>query len=173
MQNPKGVEALIPRLEDPDPGVRRDAARALARIGTGRAVKALIDVARQLPELTELVAGCLGDTRSDAGVQALVGMVHPKSCYPHPVRIEAVRSLGRTRSVHSLEALDQILSRSSFPFFGRSKRRALRVAAAHAIGRIGGEEASLVLGAHARSGDFTVRKACREALERMARSETP
>jgi hypothetical protein len=44
------------------------------------------------------------------------------------------------------------------------------VAAAQAIGQIGGNSASEVLAAHARRGDPAVRHACEEAARRLAAS---
>jgi hypothetical protein len=170
MQNPRGVDCLLDRLIEPNRELRHEIMRALARIGTARAVKGLIDAAREFPELAELVAGCLGDTRSEAAIQALCGILRPKAKYNNNVKREAIRSLGRIRSTIALPTLNQVLNQSSF-FFRSGSTRMLRITAAQAIGKIGGPEASAILGAHARRGDPAVQKACRESLERMARSE--
>lgn len=169
-QNPRGVDCLLDRLLDDDPEMQREVARALARIGTGRAVKGLVEAARRCPELAELVASSLGDTRSPAALQALIGMLDRRARYPTAVKRAAIRSLGRMRSPHALAVLRQVLERRSLLFFRARKNRELRVAAAQAIGKIGGDEATLVLSAHARSGDPEVARVCRESLERLASS---
>jgi len=167
MQNPKGTEFLLDRLTAPDADLRRETARALARIGTARAVGGLVDAARHSPEMAQLVAGCLGDARSRAALQALVGMLYENSRYDASVRAEAARSLGRMRDPEALAALGRVLEQRSFHPFHRARRRTLRVAAAQAIGRIGGAEASALLGRFARRGDGSIQRVCRASLQRM------
>jgi HEAT repeat protein len=170
MQNPRGVDFLLDRLLDPSEELRQEVARALARIGTERAVEGLIEAANQFPELAPLVASCLGETRNEAALQGLVRMLQPKAKYSDEVQREAIRSLGRIGSTIALATLAQILDRSPY-FFKIRGTRMLRLAAAQAIGRIGGDEAAAVLSAQSRRGDPAVRKACRQALERIARAE--
>ncbi len=173
MQNPRGVEHLLNLLQESNADVFRELIRAVARIGNPPAVKGLVDVARKNSELAELVAACLGDTRSEAAVQALIGMMDHKSSYPGRVKREAIRSIGRIGNSSALGALEQILTRRTPLFFRAARTRALRVAAAQAIGRIGGPQASALLNAYARRGDRAVAKACRQSLDRLARVELP
>ena len=169
MQNPRGAEFLLERLHEPDQEIRHEVARSLARIGTSQAVRALVDAARRSTDLAELVASSLGDTRSAAALQALIGMLDTKAKYPDKVKQGAIRSLGRMRSAHALSALRSILDRGGLFFFRRGRDRILRITAAQAIARIGGEEASTLLRAHSKRGDQAVARACRESLERMER----
>ena len=170
MQNPRSTDVLLAKLREPDDELQREAARALARIGTEAAVQGLLEAAGELPELRSAVTTCLGETRSPAAVRALAQILDGRSRYPEHEQREAIRSLGRIRSAEALAALKRVLGRQTF--FRRKRTRILRIAAARAIGRIGGDDASLVLGEHAVDADPAVRKASRESLERMSRAET-
>ena len=170
MQNPRAMDALLERLKGPDDDLQREAARGLARIGTDRAVQSLLQAANELPELTTVVIACLGEARSPAAVQALAQILDTNSRYSENEQREAIRSLGRIRNPEALAPLKQILGRETF--LRRRRTRALRIAAARAIGRIGGDDASMALAEHAVGPDPAVRKACQESLKRMSRAET-
>jgi hypothetical protein len=171
MQHPGAADFLLKKLLEPDEELQREAARALARIGTDRAVQGLLQASRTLPELTSVVTACLGETRSEAAVPVLAQILDPSHKYPEHEQREAIHSLGRIRNPNALRPLKQVMERRSF--FRRRRNRMLRIAAARAIGRIGGKDASALLAAYTEGGDPAVRKACRESLERMARAETP
>ncbi len=171
MQHPGAADFLLKKLLEPDEELQREAARALARIGTDRAVQGLLRASRKLPELTSVVTTCLGETRSEAAVPVLAQILDPSQKYPEHEQREAIRSLGRIRNPNALGALKQVMERRSF--FRRKRNRMLRIAAARAIGRIGGKAASALLATYAEGGDPAVRRACRESIERMARAETP
>jgi len=168
MQNPNAAPALLQKLAEPDDEFQRDAARALARIGTDQAVQGLLRAAQELPELISVVTTCLGETRSPAAVRALGHILDPQQRHPEHEQREAIRSLGRIRNPEALGTLKQVLERRTF--FRRMRTRRLRIAAARAIGRIGGEEASRLLAQHAEENDEPVQTACRESLERMSRA---
>ncbi len=170
MQNPRAMDALLERLQESDDDLQREAARGLARIGTEHAVQGLLQAANKLPELTSVVIACLGEARSPAAVQALAKILDTSSRYSENEQREAIRSLGRIRNPEALAPLKHVLARKTF--LRRKRTRALRIAAARAIGRIGGDDASMALAEHAVGPDPAVRKACHESLERMSRAET-
>jgi len=167
IQNPRAAKFIARKLQEPDEELQSEAAKALARIGTDQAVALLLSGSEQFPELTSVVTTCLGETRSEAAVTALAQIVESNKKYAEHDQREAIRSLGRMRNRNALEPLKRVLGRRSF--FHRRRNRMLRIAAARAIGRIGGNDASDLLATHAKGGDPTVQKACRESLERMAR----
>ncbi len=170
MQNPRAMDALLERLQEPDDDLQQEAARGLARIGTDHAVQGLLQAANKLPKLTSVVIACLGEARSPAAVQALTHILDTNSRYSENEQREAIRSLGRIRNPEALAPLKRVLGRKTF--LRRKRTRALRIAAARAIGRIGGDDASMALAEHAVGPDPAVRKACHESLERMSRAET-
>jgi hypothetical protein len=166
MQNPRGVEFLIDRLAHPELPVKKEVALALARIGIERAVEGLIAALQSDEETARIAAAALGGTRSDAPVAALIALAEPASRCGDDLRREAIRSLGRLGCSEAVPALSRVLEHR--PLFGRRRSRDLRVAAAHALGRIGGEDASNVLTVHAERGEGRVRQACAEALRLLA-----
>jgi HEAT repeat protein len=95
-------------------------------------------------------------------MQALVGVIESSGRRSLQLRREAVRSLGRIGRSEAAGALAQVLQRRAW--FRRKHNRLLRVAAAHALGRIGGPDAFGYLDEHSRHGDPAVRQACSEAL---------
>lgn len=167
MQNPAAVEVLADRIHDGDLAVRREVALALARIGTDRAVRVLADAAGGEPEVAALAVGSLGSCPNRTAVRVLIDTIADSSRAPEAVRREAIRSLGRIGAPTALDPLGQILERRTL--LGRKRNRPLRIAAAHAIGRIGGERAYLLLSAHTKDGDAEVAQVCREALRHASR----
>jgi HEAT repeat protein len=163
MQNPRGVEYLAQLLDGDDPNVRREAARALLRIGTERAIFTLVDALGQDEPTALVAASCLGSTRNRSALRALIQAVPDEAGRPPAVRIEAIRGLGRIRHESAVPALSAVLQSGSL--FRRGEERELRVAAAHALGRIGGDEASAALRAAAGRGDAAVCEACAQALQ--------
>ncbi|MCH6562283.1 MAG: HEAT repeat domain-containing protein [Myxococcales bacterium] len=170
MQNPRATDALLERLQEPDNDLQQEAARGLARIGTEHALQGLLQAANKLPELTSVVIASLGEARSPSAVQALAQMLDTNSRYSENEQREAIRSLGRIRNPEALAPLKHVLGRKTF--LRRKRTRALRIAAARALGRIGGDDASMALAEHAVGPDPALRKACHESLERMSRAET-
>ncbi|HXX49547.1 MAG TPA: HEAT repeat domain-containing protein [Myxococcota bacterium] len=168
MQNPRGVEFLADALRADDVALAREAARALARIPTDSAVAALVAGLRLAPAVAETCAGCLGGVRQTQAARALGELLDLERDVPDGLRREAIRSLGRLASAEALNRLKRVLDHA--PFLGRARFRALRVAAAQAIGQIGGPVAIQALAPHARRGDAEVRQACAEAVRRIERA---
>jgi HEAT repeat protein len=168
MQNPRGVEFLADALRSSDVQLAREAARSLARIPTDSAVGALVAGLRLAPAVAETCAGCLGGVRQTSAARALGELLDLDRTVPDGLRREAIRSLGRLASAEALNRLKRVLDHA--PLFGRAKFRALRVAAAQAIGQIAGPVAIQALHPHARRGDPEVRQACAEAIRRVERA---
>jgi HEAT repeat protein len=104
--------------------------------------------------------------RHPAALPALAALADERSRRSESVRRAAIAGLGRIGSPAALARLQRILDHA--PLFGAARLRSLRVAAAQAIGQIGGNSAAEVLAAHANRGDLEVRHACQEAARRLA-----
>jgi hypothetical protein len=167
MQHPRGVEFLAEHLRNPDTHVKKEVSMALTRIGTRRALEHLLRALQEDAATAQIVAASLGNVRGDAAVSSLIAAVEPGADRPDEVRREAIRSLGRIGRREATPTLARVLERA--PWFGRKRSRLLRVAAAHALGRIGGAEAQALLDQQARRGDKLVRQACSEALQILTR----
>ncbi|HTO09809.1 MAG TPA: HEAT repeat domain-containing protein [Myxococcota bacterium] len=168
MQNPRGIQFLADSLRASDVAVAREAARALARVGTDAAVAALVAGLRLAQPVAETCASCLGGMRQASAARALGDLLDLERDFPDGLRREAIRSLGRLASIDALNRLKRVLDHA--PFFGRTRFRSLRIAAAQAIGQIGGPVALQTLHPHARGGDADVRQACQEAIRRIERA---
>ncbi len=168
LQHPGGIEFLVRHLAFPDPMVKKEIARALARIPSERATAALVAALGADPATAEIAAAALGHAQSDSALEALLRVADSGSPCPVLVRREAIRSLGRLRRSEALPQLERVLRRRTW--FQRKWNRTLRVAAAQALGRLGGARAFALLEEHARSGDPAVREACSESLRALARS---
>ena len=86
-------DALLAALSDPQPKVRREAARALARLGDARAVALIVQGIEAAPDLLEEeTVDALGRIGDPAAIPALVATLEN----PRPLlRRAAARSLGR------------------------------------------------------------------------------
>ncbi len=166
MQNPKGVSFLADALSAPDSALAREAAQALVRIGDDAAAQALISGLARSDDVAETCAGCLGNLKHPAALPALAALADERSRRADNVRRAAIASLGRIGSPAALARLKRILDHA--PFLGAARVRGLRMAAAQAVGQIGGNSALEVLEAHARRGDPEVRRVCEEAARRLA-----
>jgi HEAT repeat protein len=161
-QNPAGVELLIDTLRDPNLTVRFDVALGLARIGSPRATRALVNALDADSETAEIAASALGHDRSREGLDALLAAVRKRSDLADGVRLAAIHSLGRLGGPDALGALRWVLETKSR--HERRRLRPLRPAAVQALGQIGGEGACEILERHAARGDRSVRMACRAVL---------
>jgi HEAT repeat protein len=166
LQHPRAVEQLAAQLQTSDVGLRTEVARSLARIGSPAAVAALVDALRGPVELARLAASCLGAVRQRSAVAALSELAVGRSGAPDDVVDEAIRSLGRIGDHGSVPALVDVLSHK--PLLGARRLRSRRIAAAQALGRVGGREAYRALEAHAQRGEREVREACQRAIRALA-----
>lgn len=168
MQNPSGVEFLADSLHSSDAAMQREVAQSLARIGTNRAVRALTEALDADPELAVIAASALGNCRTRAATRALLDVLPEKSGKHETLKREAIRALGRIADPDTLTPLLEILDRKGF--MSRKKARPMRIAAAQAIARIGGEQAFMALSTHASSGDPQVQRVCEELVRQVERS---
>ncbi len=166
LQHPRAVEHLDTALRsDENPGIRLQAARALVRIGSERAIDALLTALEADVECAELAARCLGRARDPRVTGALIATIYEHSGHPDAVRRQAIQSLGKLGGDEALDALRGLLEQRSL--LKRKRVRSLRIAAAQAIARIGSGSARVALEANARQGDTAVRRACHSALKQL------
>lgn len=163
-QHPRGVAFLTEQLAHPDPGVRREVARALARIGTRRAVRVLIEALHGEPSVAEFAALGLGESASQPAQSALVEVAENEQA-PQALRGHAIRALGRLGDPASIPLLESVLGTRRL--LRAWRQRPLRLLAAEALARVGGERARVALEAFADDGDRAVRAACREGLRSL------
>jgi HEAT repeat protein len=165
------ISALIALLKDPDPYVRTDAVKALARIDDGRIEAPLLAIltARPADASVESIgpwlaaAGALQERKCARAKAPLRKAL--QSGYPEPVRCQAAWSLGGLRDTLAVPALMAMLSDSTVS--GRNLtlvQSDARTSAAYALGRIGDERAIAPLKALVSARDRKLAATAREAL---------
>lgn len=125
-------DEIVKALGDPSPRVRRNAARALARLGDARLAEHLVSHIDQHPDLIEEeTVEALGELGSAHAVPTLVQLLKsPRSL----LRRAAAKSLGRLGSPDAIEALTAAAQEVGDPDLRRSSIQALRMLEARDAG---------------------------------------
>jgi HEAT repeat protein len=167
LQHPKGVPALAAALRAADAGLCGDAARALARIGNTAAVHALVETLGTGEGAARAVVNALSGCKHPLAVRALCDVASGRrELAAESIAVDAIRALGHPGNGGAVATLTAILERRSL--LGRSRERPRRMAAALALGRVGGLAAQRTLEAHARRDETDVSDACQRALRELA-----
>jgi HEAT repeat protein len=167
MQNAGTVSDLAELLADEDLDLRREAAKALVRVGSPEAVEALVAALSSPHEgMPGHAAFCLGVAGGTRGLQALLATAKlDGSTETLELAREAVRALGRMGRPEAAPELEKLLERRSF--FRRKPLRALHLAVVAALAKLPGEGARAALERSASHGDGEVREAARQTLGRL------
>jgi HEAT repeat protein len=168
-QNPGAIAKLADLLKSsPDKEAREEAAKALVRIGTPRAVEILVGCIDD-PRMGDAAVYCLGACGSARPVEPLVAAMHAAIDAGRLDRArEIIRALGRLGRAEAVPALAELLLRKSV--LGRRKLREVKLASATALAGLPGDEAVGALAQAARSRDPQLRRVAQTALDRRARS---
>lgn len=157
-----------PLLGHLDVRVRREAIRALTRIGGNEAVDILLRIVdRGDPDLRPHALLSLGAMKNPAAVPTLLQIVEK----PDPwvkmgeVKKEAIRALGEIGSTEAIPALTTLLKRRKF--WGRARFDELRAAAAISLGDIGHANAVEALKTAAEDRSSPVARAAGQALKQL------
>ncbi len=171
-QNPGAVPRLAEILTGDDAVLRDEAGKALVRIGSARALDALISaLGSRVAGVPALAAYCLAASGSPRAVEPLLHAMHEAiESREMTFAREAIRGLGRLARPEATEALAELLLRKSL--VNRKHLREIKVVAASALGRIPGDEAVGALAQAAQSRDGQLRRAAQTALDRRAKALT-
>lgn len=169
LRNHDCVLALKKPLYHPDLRVRKEAIRALMKIGGESAALMLLSL---LDEADEVVVRhavlALGLMRSREAVPALLRLLERRDLLLKElgVKKEVVQALGRIGDRRVTPQLIRMLGSRGWPVLGRWLE--LKVAIASTLGVMGDETALSALAAHAK-GSGELAEACREALDALER----
>jgi HEAT repeat protein len=125
-------DEIVKALGDPSPRVRRNAARALARLGDQRFAEHLIQHVEDHPDLIEEeTVEALGEIGNPVAVETLVKLLKsPRSL----LRRAAAKALARLESPDSIEALTVAAQEVGDPDLRRASIQALRILGATEAG---------------------------------------
>lgn len=165
LEEEKDVEGLIRALKDKDYLTRKEAARALKRVGDERAVNALIESLRYkswhsdyviLSTVRENSAEALGKIMDTRAIPALIQAMEDDP--DEEVRLKAALALGELGDEKAVDALITALEDSNW---------SVRRTAANALGRIGDDRAVPYLIKTLEDKDWHVRKYAAVSLGKM------
>jgi HEAT repeat protein len=173
MRDVAAIEPLRPLLQHRDLRVRREALRALTRIG-GNSVIAIIAKILQGndSELRRQAMLCLGAIKNPATIPLLVQFLQIRDWrfLRLEAKIDAIRALGEIGSAEVLPELMAIVNHRCL--FYRSRNDLLRATALSAMGEIGGLEAVHFLEIMGGASSPIIGKAAANALK-QARKGLP
>lgn len=164
MQNAEAVDDLAALLGNGDADLRREAAKALVRIGTPDAIEALAGALRSPhDDMPGHAAFCLGVAGGTRALEILIATARRDGgADTLDLAREAIRGLGRMGRHEAVPVLVELLERRSF--LRRKRIREIHLAAVAALAKISGDAARAALEHAARRGDSEVRDAARQAL---------
>ena len=169
------IQSLSRFLRHQNPEVRRETVRALARIRTPETVNLLVEALDDRDEKVQREA-CLGlgAMKDVSTVPSLIEVVRPPRSFRREkrravaVRCAALWALGEIGDKSAIPYCRHFLDHRVWtPLFGK-KRVELKVAAARALGSIGGEESLRALKAHVQDRRPEVRLAVSQSIRRIA-----
>jgi HEAT repeat protein len=166
IQHPAAVAPLRRLLSREDPELRREVAKALAKIGHPSAIDALVAaLGSRTPGVPALAAYCLGVTSSSRAASGLCEALRAAMTRgDFALAREIVRSLGRLARPATVPELSAVLDRRSV--FQRKALRELKGIVIETLAKMTGEEALKALSAAAASRDEPVAEIARRALAR-------
>jgi len=164
---------LTPLLEHKEIRVRREAIRAITRIGGQRAVNILLQAAASDDqELRRQALLSLGAIRAASAIPTLIKLLEQSGWNRRTVDIkkDAIRALGEIRSSDAVAPLLKVLARGHL--WRRALNDELRVAAAAALGEIGDENARAGLEKATNDRSAPVARAAAQALMQMEKDNS-
>lgn len=164
---------LTAHLQHPDMRVRREAIRALTRIGGASAIGILLQaVEGDDQDLRRQALLSLGAMKSPAAVPTLLKLVmrhDPRFKHLEETK-EAIKALGEIGSAEAIPALLAILRQRSF--FRRAQLDEVRATAVLALGEIGSPDPLAALESAIDDRSKTVARAAVQAVKQIRKGET-
>ncbi|MBN1881410.1 MAG: HEAT repeat domain-containing protein [Deltaproteobacteria bacterium] len=163
--NERSLGPLMRIINHDDVRIQREVIHALTKIGGKQVIvfllKLLEDAEPQQAIIIINALGVLGDTMATA---PLVDIAKKRDILyrNYELRKEAINNLGRLKSTEAIDALGKILLKAEF--LGGLRNEDLRISAAKALGRIGGEEAVAYLISAVQKRDRIIRRAAESCL---------
>jgi HEAT repeat protein len=161
------VEALGHHVKHPDRRVRREVVRAMAKIGGRQAARFLRECVTDADAVVrQAVIGYLGAARDSVALPPLMALAgeRPRDKEGQDLRKTAIMALGQIGNRTAVPVLTHLVHKRSW--FRRGEAEDVRIAAAAALGLLGGPEAVEAL-QRAKGSGGRVGEACEQALARL------
>lgn len=168
----EATEHLQKALGHRDVRVRREAIRALTKIGGKNAIGVLLRmVVGNDPEMSRQALLSLGAMKNETAVPTLVKLVQSMENKPGTVEIkkDAIKALGDIGSLEALPTLYEILNKKTF--WRRNLVDEVRASAALAIANIGSQQSAETLQSAMDDKSETVARAATKAYKQLKRNE--
>ena len=165
---PQTIPALRSVLAHADLRVRREAVKAMTRIGTSAAADALLErLGDPDPGARQSVMAALGTLKVTRAIGPLAEVARQFSAFAKEGETQkaAILALGAIGDPQVVPVLVALLCRRTW--LNRRLNEEVRAAAATALGMVGGEQATAALLAEAKRGAGPVPSACQVALDRL------
>jgi len=167
-----GAKPLLDAVRYPDIRVRKEALKALVKIGVPEVIKRLIEIidSKETQEMRIHAVRLLGMVGDRSATPSLVKILKNRGMLLDNIELleEAVRALGKMKSPQAVPILSELLFKRSR--FAQAKSINLGVEAAESLGAIGGEEAGEVLTKGTENKHSEIRLACLKALKANLKS---
>lgn len=169
----ESVESIKPFIVHRDSKVKREAIRSLSRIKAIESSRALTTALQRVsdPDTRSMIVLSLGESRDPAAVPALVKLLKKQPLREDTVALleATVDALGRIGSKEALPHVIGVLNQRSL--FNRELCMRLRVKAAQALGRLGGESAIQALARYTRGGDDSLKRTATAVMEALLEND--
>jgi len=167
MKSPDSVPVLMKAAQHPDIRVKKEAMKALAKIGSPEGMQKLVEIAdsKGHPEIGIHAIRLLGKAGEQGAVPALIRILKNRGAMLDNFELleETVRSLGQIGAVEAVPVLREILLKRNI--LARNKSVNLGLEAAESLGLIGGKEAIDALKKGAESSQQQIRLTCLKSLK--------
>jgi len=171
IREPEALPGIEKTLSHNDQRVRREAIRAINRIGGNASIRLLLQLVEgDYSDMRRQAMLSLGAMKNPAAIPPLVRIVQTKDPRLRLLeqKKEAIRALGEIGAVEAVPPLAEVVLQRRF--WSRSRHNELRVAALEAIGAIGDPAAREVLEWAAEDRSQSVSMAAQKALKQMQKA---
>ncbi len=168
IRNEKSLNPLSRIINHSDFRVQREVIHALTKIGGKRVPAFFLRILEDAPQQLSLIIinslGILGDTTATS---SLTDIATKRELFyrNYELRKQAINSLGRLKDQEAVEPLGKILLKGEF--MGGIRNEDLRIDAAKALGRIGGEKSAGILFTAAKKRNRNIKRAAETSLTFM------
>ena len=165
--NRDSLSALDKLLEHSDIRVKKEAIKALSKVGGNEAATILIKRSDKIEkELHALIFFSLGVIEEPVAIPLLLKKLNKKSLFLKDIdaRKESILALGKLGAVEAIETLDKILSSSHF---FKKEPEEIKLIAAQSLAMIGNEDAIQAIENAYISGKGKLKEVCHNYLSKM------